>query len=457
MELVRVVWRRKGTVATFVAAALAMGCAYLWLAPSRFRASTQLVVEQAAAVPGEHVRFEPTFVSTQAVVLRSRKIVEEALQEFMPREVAAAEDPLAFATNVIRVTPVEETEVMEISYVCGDSREAVRMLECLVAAYEQHVANSSADTQLQSLALLTEAEEGVRSQLEEKQAQYRELRKNSELIGIGPDAGRLRTQYLASLSNALNEARNRRLRLQKQLAASGLERLVTEEPAASAPQVVSAAYESLPPGRHMTAKPTFDSLSVVGSEASRAEILKLEEQLYLARQREAKLDAQYGDKHPDLRAIRGEVDSLEQRLTAKAIATPSILNQELEIAEQEEQGLVEIYDKEAERARLLDLQQLEESQLIEGIERVQAVHDSILAEMHARQLASQSAAGGQGSVRVTTIAAPKSNGKPVWPLPSVVLALCGAAGLASGATAGVLMESLAYRRRDRFANRQAVG
>ncbi len=453
LSFARLIWRRKAFMLACLIAWLAAGVLYLSSATRVYRATTRLLVERQFLEPRTQLRHEPAFVATQAEIVGSRAVVEDALETFTPTSMGPATNLVESLLAAIRVTPVEGTNVLQLSLTCADSDEAVQMLAALVGSYREYLSDSEKDTQLEALAFLTEKEEELRGQLGEKQSQYRTLCEQSTLSGISEDAGRVRTEYLTNLGKALTDAKSRHLKLDNQLTAwikspaianLDSEPRVGEDLVPASARVVDEFAPAFFQGNSTTvpheSSESIYSLLPIGEAGQFAEIRDVATQLYQAQQWEQELDRLHGDRHPDLQEARSRIKSLRSRLKEMLTVIPTVLENELEAARNIELELQTLYETEVERAKRLDLQQLEEQQFVDTIDRLKAAHDSILAEMHARQLAGASAANGLGTVHVKSIAAPRSSGKPVWPVPAVLFSICGVLGLCTGIGGIVTLE-----------------
>ena len=448
-RLVMQLWRGRRIIGIACAVSIGLGLVYLVVTPPVYRATTRLlVVRQGSARDQTPARYDPAFVATQAEIVRSRTVVENALDAYQPPNLVTADDPVSSALKAVRVTPVEGTNVMQVSYECSDQQAAERMLEAVLQKYKEYTQDTEQNSRLQSLSLLTESEQELRKQLDRKEAEYRDLLKQGVLLAVGDDVSRVHTEYLSNLGKALTEVKNRRLQMENESVAWIKSRDALSTPSNGLAVTIPASLPSGPfddPRREQ--RSTF-ALPAGHQSGHALEIRAMERELQVARQREAELTSRFGDKYPDVRAIRAQIRQLESQLEAMLAEIPKILQSELDVARKHEQELEAIYERELQRGRELELHELQNRQYLDSIERLRAAHGTVNAELHTLQPAAATATG-QGTVHIRTITAPRASRASIWPIPAVVLAICGALGFVGGS--GVVLV------RDRFASPDSSG
>jgi len=433
LDCLLALWRRKTVVAAAFAAFVGAGAFYASVAPRVHRATARLlVVRQDASGQQTPVRYDPAFVATQAEIVRSRMVVERALDTYTPSGVSIAEDPVATVSGAIRVTPLEGTYVMQVSYQCPDGRAAEQMLEAVITSYGEYLRDSEEDSHLKSLMFLTETEQQLREQLEQKEQEYRQLLKDGTLLAADDDAGRVQTAYLSNLGKALTEAKNRRLRMETASAEWMNSPDVVRSSVGRSNETVLTSLSDIPSADEPQASGSTVALQRGQPLDHVSEMRAVKRELHATQQREADLRSRYGEKHNDVRAIGSQIQRLETQIEELLAEIPEVFENELAVIRKHEQELEELYGREIERATQSDINQLENRHYLDTIERLRTAHGSILAEMHTRRLATASVTTGQGSVHVKTITAPRASGAPIWPIPMVVLSVCSVLGLAAG-------------------------
>lgn len=415
--------------------AVGAGQLYIQSAGSKFQATTRLLVQRRGAAFKEQarVRFDPAFLATQAEVIHSRPVVEKALAAFTPPSLADQDDSIAAVLKSIRVSPVEGAEVVGVVCTLETVEEAEQMLVAIIQSYRQHLEESKHSAEWQSLAMITEKELEVRQPLEDKQEEYLQFRRDNSFLGLGRETGKVYVEYLTNLGKGLVDTKLKRLKLENQLdqLTSSPNDVTLEAPFAN-DRVLKDADRRV----DKIAQAVF----VLRQNAERFGQLdqfeSLQKELRETRQWEEELNGVYGDKFPLLRSARAQIESTTTHLSNMFTTIKGVLEHQLETIRENEQSLEILYAEEIQRTRKLEMLRLEEQQFVDAIERLQSVHDSILDEMHNRQLAT---ATGQGSIFVEIMSPPKATARPVWPIKEVVFGICGCIGLMLGCGVAIIM------------------
>lgn len=415
--------------------AVGAGQLYIQSAGSKFQATTRLLVQRRGAAFKEQarVRFDPAFLATQAEVIHSRPVVEKALAAFTPPSLADQDDSIAAVLKSIRVSPVEGAEVVGVVCTLETVEEAEQMLVAIIQSYRQHLEESKHSAEWQSLAMITEKELEVRQPLEDKQEEYLQFRRDNSFLGLGRETGKVYVEYLTNLGKGLVDTKLKRLKLENQL-----------DQLTSSPNDVTLeapfANDRVLKDADRRADKIAQAVFVLRQNAERFGQLdqfeSLQKELRETRQWEEELNGVYGDKFPLLRSARAQIESTTTHLSNMFTTIKGVLEHQLETIRENEQSLEILYAEEIQRTRELEMLRLEEQQFVDAIERLQSVHDSILDEMHNRQLAT---ATGQGSIFVEIMSPPKATARPVWPIKEVVFGICGCIGLMLGCGVAIIM------------------
>lgn len=449
-SLVALAWKYKLLLILFAGIGLVGAYFYLNQAKPTFLASARILVERQGGELEKRaqLRYDPAFVQTQAEIVRSRVVMERSLEDFTPDSFSEGSeqiDPIRLASESLTVAAVEGTDVLQFAFRSSRSQDAVKMLETVIKNYSEFISETEKDTQLQSLEFLTKQEQEIRNELDLKKKEYRQLREKSALLGVGEETGRAQLEYLTNLGRTVTEVKGKRAKLESLTAAW------TDQ------EVLVASVLPANPKEHQTFKivtePTkrenLDAFTVPMTETTNhsADLKRIEQELHLAREQVNKLSDQYGEKYPELKSSRQVVSGLESRREQILNSIRKSFQAELDAYKKQEQELEKLYQDELQRAKQLDVDRIEEQQFVDSIERLQSVHDSLMAEMNARQMASASAEQGQGLVVMKVIAAPQSSGNPIWPIPKVIYLLCTFAGTSLGFVLALGIDQLRFRRR----------
>ncbi|HYW78779.1 MAG TPA: Wzz/FepE/Etk N-terminal domain-containing protein, partial [Thermoguttaceae bacterium] len=468
-EMIELLGRRKWYLIWPVLIALALGAFYLFeVAPLYHVQARVLVQRQGLPLAQDHpTKDNVEFLATQAEIIRSPAIVEQAVEslDFMPYE-GPEIDPTVEILKSLRVQPVLGTNVLSIDFYGIESGQAVQIVEAIIESYRQYLYGIDHDTHLESLRVLTRSERDLRLDLSELERKYLALRKNSPLMGQGRDAISIQRSLLTQLGEKLTDARNRRMQLENRLQTMGK----AAEPMVAAitptqPTLFAASLStpwqpnmSIPRPGNAPMLPGISMHDVALSvNAESADLEKwyataansgiemedlrpIRQGLFDAQARLEALKQRFGPRHPELRAVEQEVSTWQHRLQEAICRAPQLMNQELKAAELYEHELADLYKAEFSEAKAVDGYVLEEQQLLDGIARVQSIHDSILTQVQQWQLADQALAEGRSGVAVRELETPAMTERVIFPPPLLLAFLCVVVGLIGGSTAITILE-----------------
>jgi uncharacterized protein involved in exopolysaccharide biosynthesis len=458
-ELLDILWRRKWLIAGCVALSIVLGAIYLYYAEPVYAVRARVLVQPHRWPLGAEaeIRQDKEFLATQAEIIRSPAVIRRVLPQVTPHLDASEQmDPLLAVQERLAVEPIPGTNVVSLSYDSRVPSEGISTVEGILNSYQQFLQELNDDSRLESLHLLTRSEEKLRSELEEREAAYVELRKQSPLIGRDRDAMTFQWTLLQNLAQALSEARQLRIDLQNRAelladaspvslpaapASDGITRVaarVADIDASSASQnrtvvvpvsthskvrSATAASENLLPlipdaliGTGVATTPEFDLIS---------------RELLSAEMRESELAQYCGPKHPDLLAVKQQMASLKRRLAMITDQAPATLQRELVVAQTREDQLLDLYDQELQGAKANEDFLVKENLELDGIERLKSIHNSIVAQLNDWHLVEPSEDGGMGA-NVVVLQAPTTGTGPIWPKRSLLLSLCAATGMLLG-------------------------
>lgn len=156
LSIVELLWRRRGTMTLCVLAALALGVAYLAVAPRKYTSSASLLVSAAegrASLPGvPSGPFADANAKAHAELLESDTVLIAALADprvATSRTLEGAQDPIERLRKQIVVKAGEEERIVTVSLSAEDPEEAAVIVNRVVAAYlenqrqQRHTANAA--------------------------------------------------------------------------------------------------------------------------------------------------------------------------------------------------------------------------------------------------------------------------------------------------------------------------
>ena len=232
---------------------------------------------------------------------------------------------------------------------------------------------------------------------------------------------------------SLSETRTRRIELENQIQIMELSSGNGTELLTMFSAAMPTRFATAPAGNAVEQLTLWQGSVVPNTQNEGYESLNsYHEQLALAEIRQQVLVRRFGEKHPDMKAVREEIRSWKRILQDSIENVPKVLKRDLATIELQEQRLTGLYEEEFEKAKLVDDHLLEEQQALDGIERVQLIHDSILTQLRGFQLAEQALINGRSRVKVGVLEGPSLANSRIWPQKSLLLGGCVAVGLLIG-------------------------
>jgi len=450
---------------------LLMGALYVIQAQPMYRVGARVLVQQQGA-PLDRTRAsdrDKDFLATQAEIIRSPAVIERAVQraDLRPANNTLV-DPVALVMASLKVTPLLGTNVLSLSFRGADPDHGVRGLQAVIASYRQYVREVEHDSHLKALRLLTRNEKELRGDLTALENQYQKLRHDSPLMGQGKDAASVQRALLTQLGQTLAQTKHRRIELENQLevisrpafqtaAVSEMPNVIAvrastvgDTSSASARRVATSSARA-----QVTADPTPALLttSLFSHDANRTRDLStIQQELVRCQVRQRELAQIYGDKHPDMLAVQEQIKAWKAMQQEMIESLPRALREELASVQLQETRLAEMYGEEFDKVKVVDSYLLKEQQALEGIQRTQTIHESILSQLKQWQLADQALADGRAGVNVSVLEVPALAEREDWPPPLLLLGFCGVVG----AIGGVGMITLAERMDSRIRSADEV-
>jgi len=446
-----------------VAACVGLGFAYLQQAVPVFEAESRVLIQQQDLLDANRrVRSDDEFLATQAEIIRSPVIVQKALETVtVPVPEGSNLDPVLFVLKGLRVSPIEKTNVLKISFRGPDRDLANKLVNTIVDKYADYMKSSEAVRASDSLRLMRQREESLRNQLASLQQKHKDLRKESPQVGQGNDAMNIPLATLREIGNRLAQTGSRRMELENRLRVStSLGRLVTapatlskanaapsEENAVAdvsggtapaSPQLAAASF-NLTPDQAVQNPPAVISLQD-GSTVATADPARIQEQLWKVKGMAMDLAQVYGPRHPEVRALQQQMTMWEKRVAESQLNATAAIAVELEALKVAEQDLSERYQSELQATRELDGYLFQEQQIMDEIRRVDLTYKATLDATTQMEIASQALDGGQGSILVRVLERPELVENLVWPQPPQFLGLCAVIGFLASSVVLVLFQ-----------------
>lgn len=446
--LVAAAWRNWWLVVLALGAACGGAVYYQHTTPPQYQASAQLLVvkKRPDAFTGVDTRMLSLddYVATHQTLLRSTLLVERAIQHHQLDQLEslahAPEDLTEVIAQGLAVTRTKTggwgaDNILVLSYLGTASADCTAILNALIATYQGFLDETYRDLSEETLRLITEARDELHKGLQQKEAAYREFRKNAPpLLWKGKDQVNLRLERLANVEARRSTLLLRKAELQGHLAALEEGIKAGDRREALLAQVLAWT------GQPDTSRASRDTQSLAAQD--RLQPLLMEE---------VKLLESHGEKHPEVESLRRRIAVTRELLASQAssaagdkhlpprLADPvevyrQFCQQELRHIEISETALAKIAREEHDRARELTAYEVEEEGFRTDISRQQQLYDSILKQLQHVDLAK--GVGGYDAKVIT----PPGPGKKVRPSTTWTFAGAGFLGLFSGLGLALLRE-----------------
>ncbi len=446
-DFLGMVRRRKWYLVGALCLSLALGLAYISQVQPSYQVEARILVQHVDSPldqghrPKE--REHRDFLATQAEIISSPAVVKKAVDSLgLTAEGSDVENPVSSILAGMVVRPVLGTNVLSIQFSGTDADQTVATVDAVIAAYREYLRTSERASHIEVLRLLGENEKEMRSELQALEEEYREMRRQSPLLGQGRNAASVQRSLLTHLGRTLTEKKTRRIELENQLhtlAGSIRSDLAEADSAEFGPKTrfVSTETSDAVAGADIQAMSPAALVAVsqviwTATDVAAHDVATIREQLYKAKAAEKAISQTFGHKHPDVKAAAEQIASWEELLRDTLEAAPAALQHELDAVRRQEERLAAMYEEEYAEAKVVDGFLLQEQQKLDNIHRVQEAHQQSLAQMTEWQLADKALAEGRPGVKVRVLEAPALAGPQTWPPPALLMAFCAVAGLVMG-------------------------
>jgi capsular exopolysaccharide synthesis family protein len=434
-SLWQVAWRRKGLVALGLLAGLGLGVVVYLRYPPVYQSTAQALVvkKYPDAVTGVNTHFSSPEDdgATHQELMQSTTVIRRAIRlgklDTLPNLGAGGADLTETIRRGLTVTRprglLVRANSLQLSFRGKDPQECQRVLDALLASYQQYLDKKYQSGSRDTLTLVLRERELLQKGLARKEAAYRKFRATSPLLGRGQERLDLSREQFDRIQAKRSVLLLRRVEIEGLLEAVAKARkegrnrdavlaLITEFTAKSDPQ-----------------------------EARRDKQLTLQEQLYPLFIEEQQLLESYGPKHPKVRAVRDRIRAARALLLSPATAwdpksskSPAdpidlhvrILRQRLSQIRIAEGLLARLYRKEHAEARKLAVYDIQDESF-----RTEIAADKKLEEGLIQRLQDVGFIKNTGGYEVQVTAGP-APGQKVVPSAALVLLASLFVGLLGG-------------------------
>lgn len=316
-------------VAAVCAAAVAMGGLYTYTVARTYVATAELKIDRflprMANMPGvERYGNQPyDYVLTQCQVIQSPRIISAALSDPTlggTPVLAGQTDPTRYVRERLRVQPKDTTQVVELRLAWPDATEGADLLNAIIDAYMKYNLSRKQDTASDYVRSLQQHREELKKELTGARRRVQTLMAKSGVVPTPGGGQDVAVAKLSDISRALTKAQIARLREESRL-------------------------------QSLRAYSREQWRDLAGAQTGAAqELSSVRAQLLGKRQEMAEIEERLGSAHPQIRALRQQVQVLAQAEDQALLRIArSVMAQAVEshtAAKSREQALRTAFDKQ---------------------------------------------------------------------------------------------------------------
>jgi polysaccharide biosynthesis transport protein len=441
--LLSVVWRRKGLILLGAVLGVALGLGYAAIWTPVYQSNAQVLVVRkhpeglAGAAGSSAPQDDP--LPTQQGLLKSPLVLQRAVKQHQLASLRTfaneKEDVTTVLMKNLSVTRGKDptgmvSNILLLSYRGPVPDECSQILDAVLAAYEEVLAETYQHVSDNTVELITRARNVLQEELTQKEAAYLAFRQKGPLLGTGKDGATPPRERLNSIETRRTDLLLQRSELKGRL--TTLEAGLKEGLSQDVLLALIANFARHPVGVQVLPEST-----------------RPQEELSTLLQQEQDLLQRYGPNHLEVKAVRKRI---EVARAATGLAPPTLgspdgprpdpvrwqmenLKQQIAHLDAANDVLTQLYTQEYDEARKLSGFEVQDETMRNDIARTQQLYETIIKQLKQADLARE-----LGGFDARVIAPPGSGGvKKVEPSTSVLLALTalfcclGAGGLAVAA------------------------
>jgi capsular exopolysaccharide synthesis family protein len=422
-----VLWRRSWSVLLGVAAGLALGVLACALLGPWYESSAQVLVLKkhldTAPISGpEQGRPPEEYLATHMLLIVSPRVVERAvakadlakLAQFRkgasPTRQLAAALPLLpadgteggsevlVAREIIACLTVSSdaqrpgmnpsNEVLNLSFRSKAADDCPQVLNAVIASYQDFLKETYRNTNAEALELITQARDVLHKDLEARETAYHKFLQETPPAWKGKDGNTIHQDRLFNI-----DARRAALQVRKAEVEATLEAVDGARKNGRDPVALLAWLSPVPANRDVVAPHLLTNPEPW--TAGRNTRDTLEEELINLQLQEQKLLEVYGQKHPEVQALRQRQETVRRLIlpasgAAADPATPpqtgadltalkiELLRRELHDLQAADTALAGLFEREQKAAGTSFLHEVEDESHRNGIERSRLLYESVL-------------------------------------------------------------------------------
>lgn len=374
-----------------------------WIKPL-YAVSARVVITQQD--PGKLVDTDSgssTFIATQAEVISSPEVVQEAVATLpRPAHLEPEDDAVLDALDAVQASAISGTRVIALGYLGPDADYGAQLLTAMVDVYVANARDSASSGQTKSLDAKSAELKELLEEIAQQESQIKEARQENDIFGTADEAAAAQLDQLRDNATELREVRNRRIELESRRATGG-----------------------------------------AGSSADDPVRRSLREDLRQAESELAKARVSLTAEHPSVVAAERNVEVLRAQLSSHTYTSPDDLGQQIREATRLETELASIEAQSKARLKAIELHRRVENKALIELERLRSLAEERQRELIDQRMVARLAQAGDVGIGARIIAVPVVFDDPVWPKPKMMLP----AGALAGLTIGFVFALISLRGR----------
>jgi len=435
-------WRRRWMVVFGVVVALGLGYLYFLRQTPIFQSSAEiLLVHNRAALPIQGVQTDRRSGDTHRKLLRSPIIVERAVRNHdlasLPSLQQSSDPVETVISGLVVMEPTKRfDDLIAFTYQSPFRADCPKILEAIIAAYEDFFDETYRNVNLETANLITRAKDELDRQITELEEDYRKFRYEAPLLfgGGSGENGQPSQNIHESRLASIEEVRSRAVLENSKLQAE-IEAIENAVARGSDREALNLMIGNMTRFGFSSEQSAEGQLVPTGRS--------VEEQLFPMMLEEQMLLENYGPDHPEVKAIRHRIEmSRELLLGTRTISNDAggpkdfhqvyldSLREQIKMNEQTVAKMTELFETEREQSRALAGYQASDETYRSSIQRKERLFDAVVGRLEEISLM-QDASGMR-----TQVSHPPSQARQIAPnlyrilISSVFLGLLSGLGLA---------------------------
>jgi capsular exopolysaccharide synthesis family protein len=421
--------RHKWRVVSGVTFAVALATAYAILTGPWYESTAQLLVRkkhlETAPISGPNaVQPAEDYLGTHILIMTSPRIAKQAvangkLQELhvfqkqdplaklasLPSRFVSSDKPkgspedalasriagsLKASVDVARPGLPPSHEVLTVSFQGTVNEDCNKVLEAVIASYQDFLKETYQDVNAETLELITRARDVLQKDIETKEAAYLAFCRDTPLHLKTKDGITVQQDRLFNIDSRLATLRMRHAEISASLEA--IEKVRHE---GGSHGKILALLSGLPANQEILTPTRFGNTDPAMASRSR---LTLDEELLRLQLREKELLESYGPANPEIRSVRNRIRDVSELMNPSSASSSSdpkssvwdenlvslkirLLEQELEENERADKALSKLFQHDQADAKATIVYGIEDEAHRTGIERSKLLYDSIVARL----------------------------------------------------------------------------